>query len=553
MRLNHPRLILILSPTQLDAAIVVGKRVRATKRVKISPMLWEEAWGDGLTPFDSTLATLLKSLSAPRNVRTSVLYSSPGSIAVVKTAPGPGEDGVEAARLEVVESNSNSGLEYISGATRLDHVEGANVIVTADRDLNAQTIFAWLSRAGCRLEALIPERAITLRSVINDVVSREDDGSVTCYLGERTTVIASGGGGVLTSIRSIDFGFSLLVEAFARGLRQELEEGGAADVCSNHAEARKRLFELGLPTSSSTGVNAETFRSVIPLLQPVIQRYCIEVKQTIRFGIPETGSPSRRLRLTGPGAAIHGFKDPLSHSIDLDIYTDPLWAEFDPGAVCDERSTAMEYIREDAPQLRLTPRIVREQNASRQIASGVRTGVLCAGLALAAEGGYIFTKSSDAARAVRAAEPALVLVREHRSQCELASALAVSLDAAATQTLERMGDRPDWYALLGELASLGSESISLSEIRAFREDGRLQVIVIGYARLRDEQGNALGALTERLRSSPLFGDVQLGSTSLVENAGERARRFELRLSPHLFPPDVPAIDVSYTQSAEATP
>lgn len=551
MPFGQPRLLLSLTPSQIDAALVVGKRIRASKRAKVSPAIWEEAWGDGLSAYDVTLGSLIKSLGVGKNTRTSVLYGSPGSVTVVRSAPTTGDAGVDAARLEVVENVVNSGLEYISCATRLDHDEGANVLVSADRDLNAQTVFAWLSRAGCRLEALVPMRAIALRKVIRDVTSREDDGTVTCYLGERTTVIASGGGGVLSSVRSIDFGFSLLVEAFARGLRQDVEEGGSADVCMNHAEARERLFAVGLPTGAGSGV--EVSRSVLPLLQPVLQRYCIEIKQTIRFGMPEEGSGNRTLRLVGPGAAIRGFVDPLSQSIDNEVHVDPSWAKFDPDSVCSDQSLEQDFIQDDVPELRLTPRIVREQNASRQITAGIRAGVLCAGLALAAEGGIIYSKKADVSRSVSASEPSLASVREHRSQCEQAGAMAVSFESASELTLEHMEHRPDWYALLGELASVGGDSISMAEIRVFREDARVQVAVVGRARLGAEHGNALGDLTEKLRASPLFRDVQLGSTSLVESGGQRSRRFELRLTPHLFNPTLSVIDDAFDQNAEVTP
>eukprot|EP00913_Durusdinium_trenchii_P006174 g5786.t1 len=539
MPFGQPRLILSLAPSQIDAALVVGKRVRATKRAKLSPAVWEEAWGEGLSPYDMTLTSLLRSLGAPKDVRTRVLYTSPGAISDVKHALSEGEDGVNAARLEVLENIANSGVEYISGATRLAHENGASVLITADRDLNAQAIFAWLSRCGCRLEALVPTRAIALRSVIRDVTSREDDGSVTCYLGERTTVIASGGSGTLESIRTIDFGFSLLVEAFARGLRQDVEEGGDAEICTNHTEARERLFEVGLPTGGAKSKGAQLSRKVMPLLQPVLQRYCIEIKQTIRFGVPQTSSTGRTLRLIGPGAAIQGFLEPLRESIDNEVSVEPKWAKFDPDAVCPELSLEQDYIEDDAPELRLVPRIVSEQNAARLIAAGVRIGVLCAGLLLAGEFGYLYKQRADTASTLRVQEPVLARVRDHRAQTELANSLSHSLDTAATMTVGRLAERPDWFAVMAELAALRSDEVRFNDVRGFREDGAVRIAIEGWAAVGGEAGGSLSTLIEQLRVSPLFIDVQLGSTSLVEIDGARAKRFALRLTPRLFAPRAP--------------
>ncbi len=539
MRFGQSRLILSLAPSQIDAALVVGKRVRATKRAKLSPAVWDEAWGEGLSPYDVTLSSMLRALGVPKDIKTSVLYTSPGSITEVKNAPDAGDEGIDAARLEVVENISSSGLAYISSAMRLGHKSGANVLVAADRDLNAQAIFAWLSRCGCRLDALIPTRSIALRSVIKDVTSREDDGSVTCYLGERTTIIASGGSGTLQSIRSIDFGFSLLVEALARGLRQDVDEGGVSEICSNHAEARERLFEVGLPTSDKAAPEAELTRRIMPLLQPVLQRYCIEIKQTIRFGIPQVSTKNQKLRLTGPGAAIRGFIDPLSLSIDNEVCVDPTWARFDPDSVCSELSLEHDLIEDDAPGLRLVPRIVSEQNASRLISAGVRTGVLCAGLVLAAEGGFLYSKRVEGAKTLRANEPSLVQVRDHREQCELANTLADSLETAATMTRGHLGKRPDWFAVMAELGALGSDTIHFRDIRGFREEGVARITIEGAAELDADAGNSLSQLIESLRTSPLFEEVQLGSTSLVEYGDTTAKQFALRLTPRMFSPSIP--------------
>ncbi len=536
MRFGQPRLILSLAPSQIDAALVVGKRVRATKRAKLSPAVWEEAWSEGLSPYDVTLTSLVRALGAPKNVKTSVLYTSPGSVSDVKVAPGPGDAGIDAARLEVVENISNSRVEYISSATRLGHENGANVLVAADRDLNAQAVFAWLSRCECRFDALVPTRAIALRSVIKDVTSRENDGAVTCYLGERTTVIASGGSGTLESIRSIDFGFSLLVEAFARGLRQDVEEGGDAETCANHADARERLFAVGLPTSKGATPGAQLSRRVMPLLQPVLQRYCIEIKQTIRFGVPQVSPQGRALRLIGPGAAINGFIEPLSQSIDNDVRVDPTWAGFDPDSVCSALSLEHDYIQDDASDLRLIPRIVSEQSATRLVSGGVRTGVLCAALALTAEGGYLYSQRLEAIRTLRASEPELIRVRDHRTQSELATAMSASFEIASTMTMDRLGNRPDWFAVMAELAALSSDGVQFEEIRCFREEGAALITIEGFAMMGSDAGNGLSELIDSLRASPLFDEVQLGSTSLMERGDMTAKRFAVRLLPHMFAP-----------------
>ena len=70
------------------------------------------------------------------------------------------------------------------------------------------------------------------------------------------------------------------------------------------------------------------------------------------------------------------------------------------------------------------------------------------------------------------------------------------------------------------------------------------MVVEGTAFLDGDQTNSLTEFSDRLRESPLYEDVQLGSTSLAEIDGKPARRFELRLTPRRFPPNLEAVAVA---------
>jgi hypothetical protein len=427
------------------------------------------------------------------------------------------------------------------------------VLVAADRDLNAQAIFAWLARCSCRFDSIVPLRAIALRSVIRDVTARENDGAITCYLGERTSIIASGGGGVLRSVRCIDFGYSLLVEALSRGLRQDVEEGGAAEICTHHAEARKRLFEVGLPTAKGGAIGPEVSRRVMPLLQPVLQRYFIEIKQTIRFGVPDSSGTSRTLRLIGPGAAIGGFADLISNAVDTEILIDDGWDQFNPDEIYPDHSPEQDFVSFGAAGLGLAPRIVREMTAARVISSGVRTGAVCAAFALIAEAGVLYTNQLDVQQAIRASKPRLASVREHRELTDIARRMSESLQLASSKTAEELEGSPDWYAVLAELAQISNEGLSFNSFRAYRDAGDSVVVIEGIAQIGGEHANTLADLTDQLRSSPLYHDVQLGSTSLAELDGQPARRFELRLKPRTFEPRFSAVATAAPTDDGATP
>ena len=63
----------------------------------------------------------------------------------------------------------------------------------------------------------------------------------------------------------------------------------------------------------------------------------------------------------------------------------------------------------------------------------------------------------------------------------------------------------------------------------------------------------LVGLIEQLRVSTLFVDVQLGSTSLVDIDGSRAKRFALRLTPRMFAPRAPGFGSGEDMRAEVEP
>ncbi|MEZ6243504.1 MAG: PilN domain-containing protein [Phycisphaerales bacterium] len=556
MVIGQTRLVVTLTPTRIEAAVVSGRKIRASKRVLIRAHDWEQAWGEGLSPYDTALANLLKALGVSSGARADVLYTSPTTVSEVRFIAGDRDAAPVAARLALLERISGGSHEHIAAATALDVEaveEGASVVLTTcDADAHSQAIFAWLARAGCRLGVMIPEHAIRLRRAVQMIASCDEDDRVACQLDERTTILLCGGRGKLRAIRSIDFGYALLSEAYARGMRSESDD--TPEQSSGQPDSLERLFKSGIPAKSQAAAEREALRRVMPLLQPVLQRYCIELKQTVRFGMPGLEAPPSHILFTGPGAAIPRLCASIAENTDAYADIDPAYESFDPKVVSPPGGSELELIENPGEELRLVPRIVAEQTAARRIASGVRTGALCAALALAGEGAMLYAQQRRLDAAIRDGEPVLQSVREHRAQSERAVEMDASLGRAVRITEAKISDQPDWFAVLAELAALVPEPVTIEDVRGFEERGQSVLTVAGSIEIdpNASAGSGLPGLMEAFRTSPLFADVQLGATNLYQTETGSAKRFVLRATPYAFDADA-LVDGATDITAEVEP
>src|SRR5690606_4906088 len=124
--------------------------------------------------------------------------------------------------------------------------------------------FAWINRCGGRLEAIVPEVAAVVRAAVARVANA-DSPETACYIGPNWSAIACGSADGLILIRAFEFGCRNLADVFHRAL------GAADDGAANAGQAA--LFEHGLPFKS-TQIDADLRARVLPLVAPVLQRFC---------------------------------------------------------------------------------------------------------------------------------------------------------------------------------------------------------------------------------------------------------------------------------------
>src|SRR5262249_38213525 len=127
------------------------------------------------------------------------------------------------------------------------------------------------------------------------------------YFGEHSSVLAAMMNGRLCFVRTLGLGVDALVDALTRPIRvRQGPEGFRPRVTLERGAARDLLLAMGVPgpdvvVDPQRGIDGS---AVLPLLQPVVQRICIEVKQSLRFGMEEAaGKAPVRLTIVGPGGS----------------------------------------------------------------------------------------------------------------------------------------------------------------------------------------------------------------------------------------------------------
>lgn len=529
-----------LSPTRLEVAVVSGRAVERSASVELDPAEWEGYWADGLMPLDTAVAALLKRVRARRGMRTALYHDGPDATAMLASCPLSGDAALRAARMQLAEALQYPASSHpvsctIVGNDASGEPPRTHVLATADRDDRAQSLFGMLVRAGCRPVVIAPMEAVLIasaaRAALTDSCGPND---VLMHVGERHTVISAGSGGNLRCLRSFDLGCDLLLEALVRAFHPA---GRAAPPTTGERErAREFMHTRGIPGPEEVIDHSSGLRGsvVLPLLQPIIQRYVVETRQTIRFGMSHSDLSTVRLVLSGPGGRIPRFAELLSSHLDADAVVSEDAPKYEAGA-CSASLRAC--VERPIPNLNLLPRVAEARRVASVLAVGVRAGGVAAGLLLAADGARIAHERAKVDRLMHANAPIIESIDLAAEIDQRADELAARLADAEASLAATLGEYPDWVATLRQIAAVASDEVRLLEVTGDvgREGPALTIRGIALAGAGPEGQEPLSRYLEALAASPLTRSVQLASTrnTVMDNAP--ARSFVLRAQLHGLP------------------
>jgi len=532
--LQRKRAIIEISPSSLDGAVMIGDRTVRAARVGIEPALWRAAWEGDPHALDRPLQALVHKLEA-KGLEADVCYLAPGSVSEVISVPARPSAAWGAARLALADIVAfdlltNPWAVHALAYDRAGEPRRSHLLAVADDAARPHALAALLERAGLRPVFFVPSAAATLWRVVETATEQKGDAPIaTLRIGAHASALAVAVGGRIRFVRRMDIGVETIVEALTQPMVRTDEQG--KPLAFTAEEARRLLFLVGVPGYKDAVDEARsiTGRDVLPLLQPVLQRLVVEVKQSLRFELTAPEREATTLLVCGHGAAVPRLDDMLAAQIEIQLHDSRRSKSADPSEPFHGDANRPARLVRLARAAALIPDDIRDSRLRAAAVRGMHFGGLVAATILA----FIGVSASFGSRAAeREARTHTAVVREadalERTR-DLAAAYGSAVAASSLRVGEAIGLRPAWSAWMIEFASLVPDHVVVEAAEASRDSSSFKVELSGAA-LAHEGKSAHDALTgfiDGLKASPLVASVELGATRRVESAGAESMRFTL--------------------------
>jgi hypothetical protein len=537
------RVIVELSPTRTEVALLKGSRVSAGASVR------HEAGHDlaGLLSAAGQHLPGLVERCGAQGAEATIIYHSPTAVCAVHACPkAAGAAGAErAARLALSETAefplaANPHDLRPLCADRGDEAAGvpqAHALAVAEVDETARAVAAAASAAGLRPGALVPAAAVAIAAACRRAMGAgAGSAAVVLHVGEQASVLAGCAQGRLRFTREVGIGSEAFVDALAREIRPT--DPQATPVVLSREAARKLVMSVGVPlraqeVDAALGLKGE---SVLPLMQPVVQRFLVEIRQSLRFGLEEAQRGSAVLIGSGGGVRVPRMIGLIGEQCGLAVTEGGA-----TGAGPDESSACgliSEYLAEGAAGIRLLPRQLGRQTSLRATQRALWTGIAAAGVLVA--GDAILTR-----RDLRATRAEIALLEKGVSEASAAGAVRdrymseqAALAGARVRMAGRMAAVADWDAVLSALSASTPAVIRISEIDMRMENGRATMRLSGATPLNGGQDNAIKGYLDAVSAIPVVRSCRLGATQRSESPAGPVQAFDMTVSLVEVPPGV---------------
>ena len=429
-----------------------------------------------------------------------------------------------------------------------------HVVVAADRVDVLRAIIEMTETAGLKFESAMPLDAAILAAVVRRALSFAGPQHGWLYFGTYSSFFILGGDGRVHFERSIGLGTETIVQALARPIRIPDEEPITLDV----ETARTIFHEHGIPeTDEILGETARlTRRHLMPQIQPVLQRYVVELRQSLRFGLPEGERQSIEITVSGPGSTIHGLTDLIAMELKIKFTASQAVAGYDYTSPATAGGELLEALgdRTFLNRLNLQPK----ETAIRQQAGRLRrwlwTGAAAAMVVIVADSvqlGFRLAAARERSDTLQsAAVEAVALQKTHDKIVDAIGAMRTLEKVIAIE----LGSRIDLGAILHELSRLTPKSIKLNSLRLVREKGRFTARLYGRAIQVDPKTGQteVEAFISALKTSPLFHEAGLRNVERRFFAAGGGERFEASFEAVAAPdPGVSGVAVAFGEEGDS--
>lgn len=513
--------IVVLLPSCLEVARISGKVAKQTARVSLGDSTLEAAWNQSLRPLDKPLAVALQQVGVRPGASIRFIYRSPDSVTeTINLKIGAG-DLSEPARLALAESTPFPWAEAVSAVfpLKLNAQSGVWYLGVAERRCNCDLLDALATRNGFRVADSLTDRAMLVDGLARRFAASPDP-HARCLveLGATSTAILTAHQGKMTSLRCVDIGYDAFIEAIMRSQSARRDEELAFDAAAA-VMAKIGLLPRGDISAISNGAVDDSMR---PLMRAAVQRLVVEIRQTIRFGLPEADAVTCRIEVGGPGSGIPNIAPTLSSHTDLEVVCEPGGPDLTGAPMATDGVTlaGAGWIVPEGESLRRERRLLRS--------SLLAGGVLAIGL-LAYEGITVSRQLS--------AERVVLAERQTRVDTLRAEIVARREAGVVSKDLARLekgvdevgGEHTPWRAVFHELSSLGEVyPVRLTDLSSSGVPGGTSWNLKGIVFIdQNAQIDPLSQYIEAMQHSPLIAGVEVGATRRIEVDGRAAKQFSL--------------------------
>lgn len=518
----------------MDVAAVKGGRVIDSRRITMKLPNEPTAWAKELKGCTESLKRATEELGV-KGARARVVYRSPSqAIDLASFELRSAAQACAAAVLPAAEqlpySISAACIEAaVVGRDRSGSERRWHVVVAADRIDVVRNIVALVEAAELKFESATPVDAAIMAALVRRALRFAGPRHGWLHFGKFSSFFILGGEGCVRFERSIGLGVETIVQSLTRPIRMpdrddplELQYDTAKEIVHKH----------GIPADDEV-VHDElklSRQQIMPLIQPVLQRYVVELRQSLRFGLAEEDREAIEVTVSGPGSAIPGLADLIAWELKLHFTADPHYAGYD---YQDPATKAGELVEAIADQSFLNlatlqpPEVAQRRRVSR-LKRWLWAGATAALVVLGADAFHLESRISHAqaeANTLKTAnDEAEMLEKTHR---RLVNALEAMTELERNIARE-IGARANLRAVFQELSRVTPESIKLNSVRINREEGKLTARLYGRADEVDEtQGRTeLEPYIDAIKSSPIFRNAILRNVEVGSTGGSASQRFE---------------------------
>lgn len=528
--------ILELTPSRLRAVILDGKSNPSSTSIPY-PAEWQRTWEKHLTPLYEPVTALLDSLPT-RPSKLHVVYFSPGAAADVVSFPK--SDKVDHSSLILaaqdvlhVEQNDQPlvTLPLVTDADSPDPQQ--HILAATDANEHTEAIIDLIRAVNCRVGNILPMHAYILRNTTPTVLPSGDTApQVRITLAEHTTTLSVFDCHKLHFVRTIDIGLWQLVELYMRVLsddKQSLEETRSA--------AWNLLFKTGIPEphqviDQDRNIEGKHF---LPMIQPVLQRIFVEIKQSLRFGIPRDQLDRAQITLIGPGAAIPNLVEHLANHLDINVEAKPASCHDPENLDLENTISAFSSLGCARPAHTLTSFKRSRELTLKRSRQGMIVGASLVLLAILGNTALQILHVQQSQTRIASLKPQADSINEARFLLEQTNTLYDDLTVMNDTLGKYLNAKPAWSIFLHSLSAAVPETIRLTAMRGDMrgENPSLRIEGIEFSR---RSSGAIQALLTSLQDNPMVDSVELGGTRRTMTERGIARQFNLTIT--LVPTDL---------------